>query len=166
MENILQNPGFQHIIEKSLQCLDKKSIAEFRLVNRYCKEIADTPRVYLKKFSNENVFKDLITKWELLTQKIPNEGIKHTLAFELSKMYGKRCVKLPLELAYEISTGTMNAEDTELATFIIENSDPNEHVLVKLESHQNIWPSWFMQNFGMVVFDLQVCSICTVFDLF
>ena len=136
MESILQNPGYQHIVEKYLQCLDKKSIAEFRLVNQVCNEIAGTPRLYLKKFCDENVSKDLIKKWELLTRKIPNEGIKHTLAFELFKMYGKRCVKLPLELAFEMATEDLAEENTELVTFIIENSDRNEHC--KLLRHEKL----------------------------
>ena len=45
MEIIIQNQGLQHIVEKSLMCLDKKSINSFRLVNNDCKRITESPRV-------------------------------------------------------------------------------------------------------------------------
>ena len=54
MENIIQNPGLQHIIEKSLTFLDQKSIAAFRSVNRDCRRITDCPTFYLKKFATKN----------------------------------------------------------------------------------------------------------------
>ena len=44
METIIQNQGLQHIVEKSLMCLDIKSINSFRLVNNDCKGIIDSPR--------------------------------------------------------------------------------------------------------------------------
>ena len=53
MDNIIKNPGFQHIVEKSLMCLDRKSIAIFRSVNRDCKRITDSPTFYLEKILQE-----------------------------------------------------------------------------------------------------------------
>ena len=53
METIIQNQGLQHIVEKSLLCLDKKSIDSFRLVNHDCKGITDSRRFFqiiLKKW--------------------------------------------------------------------------------------------------------------------
>ena len=45
MEAIIQNQGLQHIVEKSLIYLDKKSIDSFRLVNNDFKKITESPRV-------------------------------------------------------------------------------------------------------------------------
>ena len=39
MEDIIQNPGLQLILEKSLMCLDNISISAFRLVNQECEKI-------------------------------------------------------------------------------------------------------------------------------
>ena len=45
MEAIIQNQGLQHIVEKSLMYLDKKSINSFQLVNNDFKKITESPRV-------------------------------------------------------------------------------------------------------------------------
>ena len=69
MEIITKTPGFQHIVEKSLMCLNRKSIAIFRSVNRDCKGITDSPSFYLKKLSQENLPQDLIENWKQLIKK-------------------------------------------------------------------------------------------------
>ena len=62
MEIILKSPGLQHIIEKTLKCLDnKEDIASFRLINRQCNEIVDCPTFYLKKLLSKK--KDLRLKF-------------------------------------------------------------------------------------------------------
>ena len=123
MESILQNPGLQQIVEKSLNYLDKKSIFQFRLVNSDCKRIADCPRLYLKKLSEENPSEALIEEWEPFLEKIPSEDIKQRLTMELFKMYAEKCPKKPLELAQDL-TITKKKEDIGLFTFIIGNSNP------------------------------------------
>ena len=45
METIIHNQGLQHIVEKSLMYLDKKSIDNFRLVNNDFKRITESPRI-------------------------------------------------------------------------------------------------------------------------
>ena len=47
MEDLLRNPGLQHIIEKSLKLLSNENIASFRLSNQDCKNIVDCPGFYL-----------------------------------------------------------------------------------------------------------------------
>ena len=49
MEDIVKNPGLQHIINTSLIFLEKSDIASFRLVNQDCKNIFDDPIFSLKK---------------------------------------------------------------------------------------------------------------------
>ena len=45
MENILKNPGLQHIMNTSLIFLEKSNIASFQLVNQDCMNIVDDPVV-------------------------------------------------------------------------------------------------------------------------
>ena len=138
MDNIIKNPGFQHIVEKSLMCLDRKSIAIFRSVNRDCKRITDSPTFYLEKISQEKppqamatlpkrlklrffgksfpqfVEKNWIENWKQLIKKIPNEEIKQILTSEFFQMYAQRCPKCPLELAQELA---MNKKKSEFLMF-------------------------------------------------
>ena len=71
METIIQNQGLQHIVEKSLMYLDKKSINSFRLVNNDFKRITESPRVLrvLKKRKLASVIKEfLLLKFTLHMQ--------------------------------------------------------------------------------------------------
>ena len=78
MEDIIKNPGLQHIIETSLTFLDKNDIAAFQLVNQDCKNIVDNPLLSLKKLSQlDKVPKDLIENWKKIIQKLPvNNAVK------------------------------------------------------------------------------------------
>ena len=63
MEDIVKNPGLQHIIEKSLKLLSIKDIVSVKSVNQDFRKIVDCPRFYLTKLSQqENVPKALIQK--------------------------------------------------------------------------------------------------------
>ena len=53
METIIQSQGLQHIVEKSLMCLEKDSFNSFRLVNNDFKGITESPRV-LRVLKQEN----------------------------------------------------------------------------------------------------------------
>ena len=147
MENIIKNPGFQHIVEKSLMCLDRKSIAIFRSVNRDSKGITDSPNFYLKKLSQENPPQDLIENWKQLIKKISSEEIKQILTSEFVQMYAKRSPKYPLELAQELA---MDKKDSEFLMFIIEFSSPTIFVKpAKLIAHfGNLNPMHLAALFG------------------
>ena len=65
MQNIIENPGLQHLAETMLTFLDKSSIASFQLVNRDCKNIVDDPLFSLKKLAQlDNVSKDMNENWK------------------------------------------------------------------------------------------------------
>ena len=132
MEQIIQNPGLQHIVEKSLNYFDKKSIVQFRLVNEDCRRITDSPRLYLKKMSDENLSKGLIAKWEPLLKKISSEDIEQRITMELFKMYSEGDAKEPLELAQDLAIGK-KVEDIQFITFIIGNSNPKSFVKAKMD---------------------------------
>ena len=134
MEEIVKNPGLQLIIQNILSCLNKNSIASFRLVNQDCKNIVDNPIVYLKKVSQvEAVPKDLIGKWRKLCNAIDT---KYTLALELFKMYSTNNAKWPLEVAYDIGE-SKDKSNTDLAMAILENSVHESFVKAK-EPQQEI----------------------------
>ena len=138
MEDILRNPGLQHIIEKSLKLLRNEDIASFRLLNQDCKNIVDCPGFYLKKLSHqENVPKDLIQEWKKLIQKLDDEDIEDDLILELFKMNCQSLSKYPLQLAYDLSD---EKKRRELAMFIIENSDKANYVKAKVGYTGNLSP--------------------------
>ena len=66
MEEIVRNPGLQHIIEKSLTLLNIWDIASVKLVNQDFRKIVDCPRFYLMKLfrlsQRVNIPVDLIQK--------------------------------------------------------------------------------------------------------
>ena len=89
MEDILKNPGLQHIIKTTLTFLDKSDIASFRLVNQYCKNIVNDPIFFLKKLSQlKDIPKDLIENWMKTIQNLHHvsDKIKQEIANELIKI--------------------------------------------------------------------------------
>ena len=57
MENIIKNPGLQHLAEKVLRNLDVENLKKCGQINQSCKQIVDNARFWLTKFislSKEN----------------------------------------------------------------------------------------------------------------
>ena len=142
MEEIVKNPGLQLIIQNILSCLNKNSIASFRLVNQDCKNIVDNPILYLKKVSQlEAVPKDLIKKWKKILQKLCNAiETKQAMALELFKMYYTNNAKCPLEVAYDIGE-SKDKSNPELGNGMafLENSDHESYV--KAKERTKVWKS-------------------------
>ena len=148
MENIIKNPGLQHIIECMLVFLDEKSIASFRLLNHDCKNIVDKPTFCLKKLSQvEEVPKDLISKWKKTIRNLDDgsETVLQELASEIFKMYRNKCPKYPLELVYDLGEEKLNPN---LAMAILESSDPEDYVKVKEPMIGNLRPVHLAAAFG------------------
>ena len=99
MENIVKNPGLQHIIKTTLTFFDKSDIASFRLVNQDCKNIVDDPIFSLKKLSQlKDVPKDLIENWKKIIQNLQHAAdgaIKQEIVNELIKMFCTTSAKYP-----------------------------------------------------------------------
>ena len=49
MDQIIENPGFQHLTEKILLNLPFKDVISLQLVNKTLKEILDDPMFWIKK---------------------------------------------------------------------------------------------------------------------
>ena len=57
MENIIKNPGLQHLAEKVLRNLDVENLKKCGQINQFCKQIVNNARFWLTKFrslSKEN----------------------------------------------------------------------------------------------------------------
>ena len=50
LESFIKNPGLQHISEKIFQCLNKKSLMEYRLMNSSWNQILEQPIFWLKSW--------------------------------------------------------------------------------------------------------------------
>ena len=72
METIIQNQGLQHIVEKSLMCIDKNCINSFRLVNNDCKGIIDSSR-NLRKSVSDTCQNSAAAIWGVTILKIWNQ---------------------------------------------------------------------------------------------
>ena len=138
MEDIVRNPGLQHIIEKSLKLLNIEDIASVKSVNQDFRKIVDCPRFYLMKLSQqENVSKDLIQKWQKLIPELNHEDVEEDLKCALLKMNYLKNSEYPLQLAYDLADENKNLE---LASFIIENSDQTDYVKAKEGLTGNLTP--------------------------
>ena len=149
MENIIKNPGLQHLFWTTLCFLDKNSITSFRLVNQDCKNIADDPLSYLRKLSqSKNTPKDLIEHWKKIIHKLhAADEVKQEIATELFKMYCISDAKYPLELAYKLAE---DKDKPELVTTILENSDPNSYMVAPTPLIGNLRPIHIAAAFGYV----------------
>ena len=150
MEDIVKNPGLQHIIQTTLTFLDKNDIASFRMVNQDCQNIVDDPIVFLNKISQlEDLPKDLIENWKMIIKNIQHNAveIKKEITTELFKMFCTTDVRYPLELAYKLAETKSNPD---LVTAILENSDSKSYVKAPEPLLGNLRPIHIAACFGFV----------------
>ena len=161
MENILKNPGLQHIIITSFIFLEKSDIASIRLVNQNCKNIVDDLIFSLKKLSQiKDVPKDLIENWKKIIQNLQHSAseIKYEILKELNAMFYwdvwcpksglfHHGAKYPLELAYKLAETKSNPE---LVTAILENADPKSYIEASKPLTGNLRPIHLAACFGYV----------------
>ena len=63
MDQIIQNPGFQHLTEKILLNLPFKDVISLQLVNKTLKEILDDPMFWIKKWILKGLSKKNKDDW-------------------------------------------------------------------------------------------------------
>ena len=63
MDQIINNPGFQHITEKILLNLDYEDFQVCKLINKSCKEILDNPMFWLKKWKSRGLCDENHENW-------------------------------------------------------------------------------------------------------
>ena len=85
MEEILKNPGLQHIAEEIFWKLSYEDLENCRLVNQSCKQILENPMFWLKKFVQRGQFsKKNQSDWAKIIQ----------LSKETSNIEGNICLYL------------------------------------------------------------------------
>ena len=63
MENIICNPGYQHIGENIFLTLKYEDLQTCLLINKKCKQILDNPKFWLKKFVTRGLSKKNQKDW-------------------------------------------------------------------------------------------------------
>ena len=76
MENILKNPGLQHLAEVIFWKLNYEDLENCRLVNQSCKKILKNPMFWLKKLAKRGLFsKKNHSDWAKIIQLAKNSDI-------------------------------------------------------------------------------------------
>ena len=78
MDQIMNNPGLQHIIENVFLNLDYEDLLACQLINNYCKGIIENPMFWLKKWRMRGLSKKNEKDWAKVIQNTkdnPNEEI-------------------------------------------------------------------------------------------
>ena len=63
MDQIIENPGFQHLTEKILLNLPLKDLIHLKLVNKSLKDILDNPMFWIKKWKLKGLSKENRDDW-------------------------------------------------------------------------------------------------------
>ena len=87
MENIITNPGLQHLAEKILWNLDVRHLKLCGLINQSCQQILDNPIFWLKKFRglSEEKEKDWINVLKSVKNSEKKKAIISYLQWKLEK---------------------------------------------------------------------------------
>ena len=85
-ENIIKNPGLQHMAENIFSNLNYNDIKACHLINRSSKTILDNPKFWLKKFIQKSTFsKQNEIDWNKAIQLVKNTNYEKNIALYLKK---------------------------------------------------------------------------------
>ena len=85
MENVICNPGFQHIGENIFLTLKYEDLQVCQLINKKCKQILDNPKFWLKKFVTRGLTKKNQKDWIAAIQLVKNPILKRNMFFYLKR---------------------------------------------------------------------------------
>ena len=86
MENLTQNPGFQHLLEHIFVLLDHEDLLSCRIVGSYWKKIIDNPRFWIRKFVPKFGDKKFYATWKQLIHITENSLLEKNLVLCIIKM--------------------------------------------------------------------------------
>lgn len=92
MDQIIQNPGFQHIAEKILLNLPLKDLITLHLVNKSLKEILDNPLFWIKKWISKGLSKKNQDDWIKAIQLMKNTKLAKIIILYIKKVLHRNCV--------------------------------------------------------------------------
>ena len=82
MENIINNPGLQHLAEKVFFNLEPEDLEVCAMINQSSKQILDNPTFWLKKFVSKGMSKKNETDWaKAIKLAKKSDKKKHFLAY-------------------------------------------------------------------------------------
>ena len=89
LEEIINTPGLQHIIEETLLNLDFKNIMAFQSINKSCKDFVDNPMFWLKKWRLRGLSKKSQADWIKAIQMTRGTNVETNV-----DLYIKKIIKL------------------------------------------------------------------------
>ena len=96
LENIINNPGLQHIAENILCNLNYEDLEVCRTINQSCKQILDEPMFWLKKFMRRGLSMKDQLDWTKAIQLTKYSNLeKNVLSFLKKSSKNERVVNLP-----------------------------------------------------------------------
>ena len=90
LDQISNNPGLQHIIEKIFLNLDFDSLLACQLINKSCQEVLDDPIFWLKKWILRGLSKKNQTDWTKAVLLLRNTKLKTNLNIYLKRILKKK----------------------------------------------------------------------------
>ena len=124
MEAVTKNPGLQHIAEDIFNILEKKSLADCRLVNKSWMTILNRPIFWLKKTKSEHTPENF-KSWEMLVHDIEEDQIEKEFVNVLIKMFNQKAMS-PLEIFVKLVENKRKFPNT--INFILEHVDPESNI--------------------------------------
>ena len=87
MENIIQNPGLQHIAEMILLNLDFEDLKTCHLFNKSCRDILDNPMFWLRKLRTQRGLSEKnYNDWAKAIQSTRNTNMETNVKLYLQKV--------------------------------------------------------------------------------
>ena len=99
MDQIIENPGFQHLTEKILLNLPFKDVISLQLVNKTLKEILDDPMFWIKKWILKGLSKKNKDDWIKAIQLTKNTKLAKIIILYAKKvLHRNRLVDFPCHI--------------------------------------------------------------------
>ena len=90
MENIIQNPGLQHITEMIFLNLDLEDLQTCKLLNKSCWDVLDNPMFWLRKLrTKRGLSEENYNDWAKAIQLIRNRNVEANV-----KLYFQKIIKI------------------------------------------------------------------------
>ena len=86
MENVIQNPGLQHITEMILFNLDFEALNICKYLNKFFKKILEDPMFWLKKWSLRGLSKENQVDWAKAIQMTRNKNLESNVRFYIKRI--------------------------------------------------------------------------------
>ena len=128
MENIIKNPGLQHLAEKIFWNLNYKDLETCRLINGSCRKILDNPLFWIKIFIHRGMSKKYEMDWTSVIKSNKTSTLeKYILLYLKKSTRNKRMVDLPCWINYYPINNCyrLTLFDAKFIQYLNSEEDPN-----------------------------------------